>query len=111
MNRRTKEFAEEVSELLCLFRDLAINGAEKKNLSPYDVEIELEYALTIHKTRRMIATDMCVQRHFDNLKERSLFKFCGTHDCEKIKLNPEFADKEVDLMVSRVRMPKNEIVV
>lgn len=59
----------------------------------------------------MIATEMCARRHYDNLKNRNLFIFCGDRDCEKIKLNPIWADKEVDLMINRVKMPKNEIVV
>ena len=111
MNRRNKEFAEEVRHLLLeVILAKAEVDAGDKHVSPYDVEIELEWALNYHKTVRMIATDMAVQRHFENLTSRNLFKFCGEHDCKKIKLNPQFADKEVDLLISRVRMPKNAAI-
>jgi hypothetical protein len=111
MNRRNKEFAEEVQNLLCTIWNLAHIEAMKKNVSIYDVEIEVEQALTIHMTQQMIATEMCARRHFDNLKNRNLFISCGSYDCEKIKFNPQWANLEVDLLVGRFRMPKNEPVI
>ena len=109
MNRRNKEFADEVCDLLLTIRGLADMEARKKHISPYDVEVEVEHALKIHMTIRMIATDMCARRHFDNLKNRELFIFCGDRDCEKIKLNSKWADQDVDLVINRVRLPKNAV--
>lgn len=106
MNRRTLEFAEEVSNLLCLIRDLAMYRAEQKNVSAYDVELDIEEILMLHMTNRMIATKMCALRHFDNLKNRDLFIFGR----ETLRLNPKFADKDIDLLIHPVKMPKNEAV-
>ena len=111
MNRRNKEYSEEVRHLLVeVILAKAEVDARAKHLSPYDVEIELEWALNYHKTYRMIATDMAVQRHFENLTGRNLFIFSGDRDDEKIKLNPQFAGKEVDLLICRVRMPENKVI-
>lgn len=110
MNRRNKEFAEEVHNLLLDIRSYADSQAYKNHVSPYDIEIEVQWLLEYHMTNRMIATEMCARRHYDNLRNRGLFKYCGDHDNEKIKLNPEFADKEIDLLIAHVRMPKNEVV-
>ncbi len=110
MNKRNKEFAEEVGNLLLEIRGFAESEAYKTKVSPYEVEIEVDWILKWHMTQRMIATDMCARRHYDNLKNRDLFVCCGTYDCEKIKLNPKWADKEVDLIINRIKMPKNQVI-
>jgi len=110
MNRRNAEFAEEVSDLLLTITGLAEIEARKQNVSPYDVDLYLEDCLNIHMTNRMIATEMCASRHFKNLKERGLFIFGRKDNCETVRLNPKFADSEINLLVGRVRMPKNEII-
>ena len=59
-------------------------------------------------TNRMLVTEACALRHFDNLKNRGLFIFGKDGYGETLRLNPKFADAEIDLLIHRVKIPKNE---
>ena len=110
MNRRNKEFAEEVRDLLCRVRDNALNKAEENHCSPYDIELDAEEIIKEHMTFRMIATRDCAQRHLENLIARRVLVYSngiknGKHP---LKLNAEFADQNIDLLIAQVHLPANE---
>jgi hypothetical protein len=109
MNRRKKEFIEEVVFLLRGFVDYATIEARNRQISPYDVEIEKEYILTWHKTQRCIATDMCVDRHFENLENREIFVYVPSKE-GYIKLNRKLVKEAIDIMGTRVTMPSDDVI-
>jgi hypothetical protein len=98
MNRRNKEFAEEVKALLLTILD-ALDWS-------YERDVDLNFILEKHMTERMIATRDCALRHFDNLKSRDLFVFIRDVNGVHIKLNPKYADAKVDLLIWSIQMPK-----
>lgn len=102
-NVRQKEFAQEVMELLRLFLNEADKIAMGKHISPYDVEIAVDGILKLHKTYRCIATDDCVQRHFENLVNRCIFD-----DFNSKKLNRKMKNVEVDFLGKYIRMPEDK---
>lgn len=111
MNRRNKEFAEEVKNLLDEILQLALEKAKAENLSSlYDSELDRAFVLRTHMSQRMLATLMCAQRHLDNLLFKKVVLVVDSKNDRTIngslKLNPDFADKDVDLLITVVRMPK-----
>jgi hypothetical protein len=107
VNRRNKEFAEEVRELLLLITNSMMSEAHRTNRTAYDVELAVDDIIKRHMTNRMIATETCAYRHFNNLKERDLFIFGKDFDDATIKLNPKFAGADIDLLAFHIRMPEN----
>ncbi len=108
MNRRNKEYAEEVKELMLRILRKTEIEAKQKHVSPYDVEIDLKDVIRDHMTYRMIATPTCAMRHFENLLNRKLVLVTEKQGSKIIKLNPEFAGQDVNFMVLTFVMPKLE---
>jgi hypothetical protein len=97
MNRRNKEFAEEVRSLLLRILDIV-------NYS-YDRDVNLHWVLEAHMRDRMIATKDTALRHFDNLNARDIFIVEANAKGTFIKLNPKKAGTEIDLLICTVHMP------
>lgn len=104
MNRRNQEFAYECSHLLEIMVDMAVRDANVKSVSAYDVDIDKDDAFKYHKSLRFVATDDAVLRHFGNLRDKNLFVE-GKNGT--LRLNPQWANSEVDFIVRKVKMPKN----
>lgn len=103
MNRRSQEFAYECSHLLEVIVSIAQRDASGKGVTAYDVDVDKDEAFANHKSLRFIATDDAVFRHFDNLRSKNLF----VESENTLRLNPQWANLEVDFLVRKIRMPKN----
>lgn len=101
MNRRNKEFAEEVKELYCAILE-ALDYS-------YDNEANFEVIIQKHMRDRMIATRDCAMRHFDNLRNRDLFILVKETYGTGIKLNPKMEGQEIDLLIAKVKMPSKPL--
>jgi hypothetical protein len=107
-NRRNKEFAEEVKELFYRIWARAEKEAKEMHVSEYDIEIDFKDILKEHMTYRMIATEACAMRHFENLLNRNLLLVSEKQGRKIIKMNPAFAGQDVNLMVGIFVMPSNK---
>jgi len=105
-NVRQKEFAQEVAELLKSIINKCFSVAKNEQKSPYDVEISLEDILKEHKTIRCIATDDCVQRHFENLENRNLF--IVKDDSLKLRRG-DIVGKNLTILNNVVLMPEDKV--
>lgn len=98
MNLRNEQFAEEVRQLFLTILEELHYG--------YDSIGNLDRILQKHMTNRMIATQDTAYRQYANLRERGLFietREVGARTC--IKLNPNHAGEEIDLIIAKVKMP------
>jgi hypothetical protein len=97
MNKANRDFAEEIRVLLCDILD-ALNYS-------YDTSLNLKPFLEGYTTRRM-CTEFATERRLQNLEKRGLFLIERRAEGIFLKLNPKYADTEIDLLIGSVRLPK-----